>query len=440
MVHSPKPTSFPLAPGALPVLGHLPRIHLDVLGLLRSSAASVGPVFRIDHGFGNHLTYLYGDDGFSLLRNDRVDSSAIFELVRNLVADSMLPVDGAVHRRMRGAMDQPFSPRGLQTSNVGAIVHDVVSEQLASWRGKTSITISAETREIALAVIFRTMGIEPLAIPTWRSKYHEFSLGILDFPLELPGTPRWRARRAMQWIDSQFTRLINERRRAEDHHSFLGSLVHGEDEDGHHISNAELVGNLRLLAFAGHDTTASVMTWMMVHLAADISHWIRLRDEALGTDGPLSPSELAQFPFAEAFFRETTRLYAPAWFVMRKVRQAFDFGGTTIPAGQSIVLPLISWSRSPTRYRDPDRFDPNRWVGHEHARHPIETCSFGGGPHFCLGYRLALLEGVHFIVAVARELGRRRLRPVLRGPVPPPRYLPFTRAPMRTRIMFEPSP
>ena len=85
------------------------------------------------------------------------------------------------------------------------------------------------------------------------------------------------------------------------------------------------------------------------------------------------------------------------------------------------------------------RFDPDRWLGQPHGRHPIETCQFGGGPHFCLGYRLALLEGVLFVVVVARTLASANRRPVLLRPFPRPRYLPVTHAPHDTEVGLDAS-
>jgi cytochrome P450 len=340
---------------------------------------------------------------------------------------------------MRAAIDAPFSRRGLEAANVGEIMHDVVTRRLATWGHRSRLVINAEVSEIALAVLFRIMGIDHGALPQWRTKYRDYTLGVINHPFDVPGSPQWRAKRAIAWIDQQFTELVAERRRAGDRRSFLGAMVHGDGDEAQRMSHAELLGNLRVLGFAGHETTASVMTWMMVHLGSDSRLWRRVCDEALAADGPpLSPSALARFPLAEALFREAARVYPPAWFLMRRTREDIVHGGVAIPAGHLLILPIVAWSRSPARYPDPDRFDPDRWLGQDQARHPIETCQFGGGPHFCLGYRLALLEGILFVVAAARHLGARGLRPVLRGPVPPPRYLPFTRAPTGTAIDLEP--
>ena len=164
MVRSVPFEPFPLAPDGLPIVGHLPRIHLDVLGLLRASSARLGPVFRLDHGFGSRPTYVYGDEGFTLLRNERVDSSANLDLARILLEGSLLPEDGPNHRRMRGAIDAPFSLRGLEASSVGEIMHDVVAHRLATWCDRSKLVINTEVSEIALSVLFRIMGVEPRII------------------------------------------------------------------------------------------------------------------------------------------------------------------------------------------------------------------------------------------------------------------------------------
>lgn len=430
---------FTMASGRMPLVGHLPMIHMDALGLIRRSAQRLGPVFQLDYGFGTHLTFLHGDDAFSLLRNERVDSSPNCDIAPLITENSVIPEDGANHRRIRNAIGGAFSPKGLEVSHVGETIQEIVTGRLGTWRRGQLVDISKEARTIALSVIFRIMGIRDDELPAWSTKYHEFTLGAVNLPYDIPGSPAWRSRRASSWMNERLRELVRACRQNADRRSFLGALVGGEETDAQSLSEAELLGNLRLLGFAGHGTTASVITWAMLHMADQASLWDRICLEALDAAGPpMGPSEIARFPLAEAVFREAVRCYPPAWFILRRAREDFEYRGLMIPNGVVLGIPLLTLSRSHERYSDPDCFKPERWNKEEHGRSPLETCQFGGGPHFCLGYRLALLEGVHFIVAVARTLARLGCRPVLLKPLPKPRYLPITQAPASTRIRIVP--
>ena len=56
------------------------------------------------------------------------------------------------------------------------------------------------------------MGIEADDLPQWRARYRDFMAGIINVPLELPGSPRWRSRRGRAWIDARLQRAIDRAR------------------------------------------------------------------------------------------------------------------------------------------------------------------------------------------------------------------------------------
>src|SRR5262249_23007712 len=86
-----------------------------------------------------------------------------------------------------------------------------------------------------------------------------------------------------------------------------------------------------------------------------------------------------------------------------------DIGGTTIPAGASIMLMLAAGNRDPNRFPDPDRFDPDR-ADNEHL-------GFGSGIHYCYGAPLARAEMQIALTERARRLGNPAPR---RGPAAVP--------------------
>lgn len=240
-------------------------------------------------------------------------------------------------------------------------------------------------------------------------------------------------------MDEHLLEIIAAARDADPESSMIAGMVRGRDEHGRGLSEDELLDNLRVLVFAGHETTASTMAWALLHLGLDRARWRKLVDEAVSADHPpVTPEELARFPYAEGVFREALRLHPPLAFDSRFVEQRFSFMGSTLERGVEVGLSLHNLSRAADRYSNPDAFLPERWLGRERRPSALETAQFGGGPHFCLGYHVAWLEAVLFLVSVARTLGGRNAAPVtVGGALPRPTYMPIQRPPRSARVVFE---
>ena len=219
-------------------------------------------------------------------------------------------------------------------------------------------------------------------------------------------------------------------------------MVHGRDEEGQGLDQEELLDNLRILVFAGHETTASLMAWMTLELAKHPRYWHRAVEEALAADGPpTTAEELARFPFMESVFRETLRLHPPVPLDSREVETGFELLGTKLTPGTVVGCSLYALSRNPERYPEPDEFRPERWAALGRKPGALETAQFGGGPHFCLGYHMAWMEAVQFGVILARKLGERGLGPILvDGEMPKSAWFPVARPPAGTRVRLGPLP
>ncbi len=75
-----------------------------------------------------------------------------------------------------------------------------------------------------------------------------------------------------------------------------------------------------------------------------------------------------------------------------------------------------------------------RWLNKKEPIRAAELIQFGGGPHFCLGYHMAWMESVQFLVAMARHLGDAGLKPAHQGPYPAIRYIPLLHPDPKTRV------
>jgi len=437
----PDRDGIPVAPGWVPGVGHVPAMMAD-LPRVCAEGDKLGPLFWLNMLPGKWVLASVREEAFSVFRNRETSSANFARNAELIVGRSVLGVDGDPHRRMRGALNAPFTPKGLTASRAGALIAEVIEPGVARWVALDEVPISDATRELAVDVIFRMMGIPPQNLARWREAFEEYLLSAFPLRWNLPGLPYRRGLNAKRWIDERLLRIADEARKQDPNSSMVAGMVRGRDEQGRGLSEGEMLDNLRILVLAGHETTASTMAWALLYLGLDRPRWRRLVDEALAADRPpATPEELSRFPYAEGIFREALRLHPPVTLDSRTTEQRFSLFGRSIEPGQEVGVALHNLSRNADRYPDPEKFVPERWLAREKKPGPIETAQFGGGPHFCLGYHVAWLEAVLFLVCVARTMGARGMAPLtVGGSLPQPTYMPVQRPPKSARLRFERDP
>lgn len=430
---------FPCMADELPVIGHAVELHLDAVGALQRAYRDVGPLFWVHLGFGNRFLFCVGPGSFDLMKDPRLVTVGSRNSLEYLIGNSLLSLDGTPHRRIRGALNPPFAPRGLSESITGQLIRSVVTDCAERLFRSEQAAIHDEMKDMALDLVLRIAGVGTQDLPAWRKQYTEAMLGLIPVPWNLPGLPRYRALRAVEWLDTQIGALLQKAREEPGGNSLLHALLQARDENGRGLDQKELLDNIRTLFLAGHETTASTTAWAVLHLSLDPRLWQRLVEEASrGAGVPATPAEAKQFPLCEAIFRESVRMYGPAWFLNRRTVEAIEFAGRSIPAGLTIAIAPSLWARDPAQFPEPNAFRPDRWLGRPPPT-PYEISQFGGGAHFCLGYHLAWLEVVAFLVALGREAHKQAPGQLPRLHCPEalrPRFFPTLHPPAGTRVRF----
>lgn len=391
---------LPLPPGSagMPVVGEMNHWWLDPLGFAQERHARYGPVFRT-HLLGRPCAVLLGPDAnrFILGSHMHLFSSrdGWSRTLTALIGDGLSLIDGAQHRRHRSmimpALHATAVPRYL------GLMQNLVEAHAQVWLRAGEIRLFDGFKHLSFAVAAGAI----LGLPDgprakkFAHQFHMFSRGLFAFPAwRLPVLPFGRAWGAAQDLRRTLAGIITERRRRPDE-SVLSMLIAARDADGQGFSDAELVDELLVLLWAGHDTITSLLTWACYELLRHPAELAGLRAELAATLGeaPLRPEQLRQLPRLDRALREAERLHPPAPGGFRGVVEDFAYGGYRIPKGWTVMYSSVFTHMMPELWRDPARFDPARFAPpREEGRHPFHLIGFGGGPRVCVGLAFAQLQ------------------------------------------------
>jgi cytochrome P450 len=147
---------------------------------------------------------------------------------------------------------------------------------------------------------------------------------------------------------------------------------------------------------AGSETTASALLWALVVLQEHPDIAARLQaevDQVVGGPGnPVLPEHLSGLTYTGMVLSETLRLYPPAWMLPRGMAGDARLGDVALRPGDTVVVSPYLTHRLTGLWRDPLRFDPQRWAPDQRPAHKFSYFPFGGGIHRCLGAFLFQLE------------------------------------------------
>jgi cytochrome P450 len=177
------------------------------------------------------------------------------------------------------------------------------------------------------------------------------------------------------------------------------------------MSREDLLSTAALLLVAGHETTVNLITNGMLTLLRHPGVLERLRHEPGLVTG---------------LVEELLRYEPPVQLLPTRATLAdIEVAGTSIPQGSPLALVLAAGNRDPSRFPNPDRFDPDR-ADNQHL-------GFGGGIHYCFGAPLARLE----TQVALRELALRLVNPRLVADPPPYRTNPVLRGPRHLPVAID---
>ncbi|MBC2864815.1 cytochrome P450 [Streptomyces mexicanus] len=327
---------------------------------------------------------------------------------------SFIRLDPPEHDRLRRIANSSFGPphrphridglRGELGAIVGELIDDLADGLAGGGEGDV---VDQFAYPFPVTVICRLLGVPREDEPRFRTWVDPIVAALDPETRNDPGAPAQRAaQEARMQLGMYLAGLVEERTR-EPRDDMLSDLVAGHGPDGS-MSMMEVLSTAVLLLIAGHETTVNLITNGTLTLLRHPEHLRRLREDP---------------GLSVRIVEELLRYEPPVQLVpSRTCVTDIEVRGVTIPKGSRIWLMLAAGNRDPERFKDPDRFDPDR--------QDIEHLGFGSGVHICFGAPLARLEAQIALTELARRLDGPRL---LQDP-PPYRQSPVLRGPRHLNI------
>lgn len=310
---------------------------------------------------------------------------------RLLIGDGVLAATGEAWKRQRRLLQSQFTGTGMRRyeRRITEAARTTAGRWAAYARTGQVLDVGEEMRRFALDTIWRSLTGHPLDADT----EHELA-SVAAVVAALPTLPA-DAVDAEDAVGADLARIDAVARHAieaarggaagPDGPGLLHLLVEASAERPEYTDRL-IRDELVTLLVAGHETTATTLTWLYMlldrHPAA--------REQALAAGGDGSPQRREAI---QALVSETLRLYPSAWILPRHAVEGDTLAGYAIEAGTDVlVCPYLS-HRDPVLWPDPERFDPLRFItpGGRPAL-PGGYVPFGIGPRACLGLQFALRE------------------------------------------------
>jgi len=312
--------------------------------------------------------------------------------------NSVLLLDGPQHLAQRKLLLPPF--HGERMQRYGDVMAQIAREEVATWPTGRPLQLWPRMQKVTLEVIVRTIfGVDdPARLDNLRARLRDAAelttqpqtmLKMATLGPDRVGASRgFRARMAP--VDAAVFEAIAARRSAPDlaeREDILSLLLQARHEDGSPMSDQELRDELMTLLIAGHETTATALSWAIERMlrvpGADLARLAG--DEA----------------YADAVVKETLRLRPVLPVVVRQVKQPITVGGVDFAPGVTLTPCIHLVHRRPDVYPEPARFRPERFL--EQPAGTYTWLPFGGGVRRCLGAAFAQFEMKTILRVVAQE-------------------------------------
>jgi len=403
--------------GGIPFLGNLPEFSKDRLGLLQRMA-SIGDVSALRFGPFPAILFNKPEHVQSILVEHAYDFDkgvAVHNAFRPVIGDGLFSSEGEAHRHQRKLMAPSFQPRHIASY---ADIMGHYSEQIQrTWPDDSVVDINQQMTNLTMSIIGKALFDadvfteaddlgEAMSVMLGYVSHTMSRLFPPPYSWPLPGNRR--TRRATEVLHARMQGFIDERRsNPAERNDFLSILLQAKDEEGKPMSDEQLMAECLTLFGAGHETTATALTWTWYLLCQHPESHQRVQHEVDRVLLGRTPgyADLAQLPYSLQVFKEALRIYPPGYATSRRALRDVVIDGYYVAKGQVVLIAPYTLHRREEYFPEPEKFDPERFAPEREKQLPRHAyLPFGAGPRICIGNHFSSMEGHLLLAALAQRV------------------------------------
>lgn len=354
-----------------------------------------------------------------------------------LVGDnSLLLLDGKEHRNRRRLLMPSFHGESLQECSYNIV--EITKKLTEEWQPNDIFKVRTVMQEITLRVILsvvfgidsgeRADRLRKLLTTLLESFSNPLSSTLIFFPFLQKDLGKFSPWGRFLVLREEIRTLIHEEIKERrdllaagkyTHRDIFSLLLLAKDENGEGMTDEELHDELITLLFAGHDTTASGLTWLFywIHYLPEVQDKLRFELDSLGENPDYK--EINNLPYLDAVISETLRIYPIAAGTFGRIlTKPMSVMGYNFEPKTWLMVSIYSLHHREDLYPNSKQFNPARFLQRTYS--PYEYIPFGGGNRRCLGSALAQLEMKLVTATILSKfkldlIDKRPMLPVRRG-------------------------
>ncbi|XP_070540116.1 cytochrome P450 26B1-like [Ptychodera flava] len=402
--------SAPLPDGSMgiPFIGETVQFMFQGVDFYRKKFQKHGPIFKT-HIIGKPTIRVIGTENVRrILQGDGDIVEQLYpKTIRSLLtsnSESILFSNGQVHERLRKVTSKVFHISRL--ASYVPFIQKYTDEAATRWCTGGRVSGQDECRSLLFRIAGKVMcnfDYDENETRHLSNVYQTMVDNIFSLPIDLPGSGFNKALKARNILHSKVeANLRDKREHAQCESEFVDALSLISDamgECGKPVSAQQLKGFALELLFAGHTTSATAATMMLLYLAKHPDVLEKVRQELEEHDlennvAPLTLEAVTKLKYVHCVVKEVLRISPPIGAGFRRVIKTFELGGKQIPAGWTVIFSIRETQNLAPNYSKPEEFDPERFMPDRQEDKKGDRFSylpFSGGPRNCIGKQLALL-------------------------------------------------